>query len=658
MTDSHTAEVVLLSPPYDYPPRPSIALGIFTVCLNEAGISSVTLYPMFRMAELTGMDNAMKFFRLPPQAMFEEYLFSHRTGLRNGDNLDAYVEFVAKLQRAGKSGEERDDPETLKQWMRAMRGIADQVTEETAREIISFTPRVLAVSSVFYQLNGALAIIRRVKELAPHVRTLIGGPNCMGEPGGAILRYCKDVDAVFFGEGDEVFAETIRALEDDAPLPYGVLRRCDLTPEMTAATDFPLRLTKDMDTVPTPDYDAFYELFLRIPDEQRKQMYVNLNGRYSEMTLLMEGSRGCWWGEKRPCTFCGLNGIKNVYRRRSAKRIFHEMERQVQRYHTAQVEFTDNVLPTRKPDDLLSMMEQSPLAFHAFAEVKPLLKEAEMLALRRAGFTTLQIGIETLNGHLLSLLNKGGSVAQNISALKSCAKAGIRLFWNMLIHIPGEQREDYENMSALIPLLFHLPPPTGFTEINYERRGAYVLEAGRFGLEPVPLPGYRYVFGDAPEMIAGFAQHYIDTGPEEQRIQRETVSCYEPLIRLLRQWSTVYYTKCPKLMMADRGDYLAITDTRPCRKMNLCLVKGIAREIALFCNEPRTLDAVLKEMRTVTPEDVEDCLQWLTESRYMVGTGGRYLTLAILSKTEKKEKGETGGTLSKEKNLSQHHTAG
>ena len=72
MTDSHTAEVVLLSPPYDYPPRPSIALGIFTVCLNEAGISSVTLYPMFRMAELTGMDNAMKFFRLPPQAMFEE----------------------------------------------------------------------------------------------------------------------------------------------------------------------------------------------------------------------------------------------------------------------------------------------------------------------------------------------------------------------------------------------------------------------------------------------------------------------------------------------------------------------------------------------------------------------------------------------------------
>ena len=25
-------------------------------------------------------------------------------------------------------------------------------------------------------------------------------------------------------------------------------------------------------------------------------------------TLLIETSRGCWWGERNHCTFCGLNG--------------------------------------------------------------------------------------------------------------------------------------------------------------------------------------------------------------------------------------------------------------------------------------------------------------------------------------------------------------
>ena len=52
--DAEQLDVVLLSPPYDFPPRPSIALSLFRQCLNEAGMRAQVLYPMFRLSHMLG----------------------------------------------------------------------------------------------------------------------------------------------------------------------------------------------------------------------------------------------------------------------------------------------------------------------------------------------------------------------------------------------------------------------------------------------------------------------------------------------------------------------------------------------------------------------------------------------------------------------------
>ena len=41
--------------------------------------------------------------------------------------------------------------------------------------------------------------------------------------------------------------------------------------------------------------------------------------------LTMETSRGCWWGQKHHCTFCGLNGKGMRYRSKSSTRAFDEI---------------------------------------------------------------------------------------------------------------------------------------------------------------------------------------------------------------------------------------------------------------------------------------------------------------------------------------------
>ncbi len=187
-------------------------------------------------------------------------------------------------------------------------------------------------------------------------------------------------------------------------------------------------------------------------------------------------------------------------------------------------------------------------------------------------------------------------------------------------------------MLQLIPLLFHLPPPTGYTEVLFERRGSYGINQERYGLNLIPLPAYRYIYGGREEAVQDFAQRYIDVGPEKERMNKETRTLCERLIKLLTEWKTQYPQSV--LDMKDRGDFLVVTDTRPCRKMSLCFLKGIARRICLFCVLPRTFDRIVQEIAgeadSVTAQDVQECLDYLTESRYLVFISGKYVTLAIL----------------------------
>ena len=51
------------------------------------------------------------------------------------------------------------------------------------------------------------------------------------------------------------------------------------------------------------DYDDYLDAFERKPPPHA-----------DKPTLLVETSRGCWWGERSHCTFCGLNDLTLGYR--------------------------------------------------------------------------------------------------------------------------------------------------------------------------------------------------------------------------------------------------------------------------------------------------------------------------------------------------------
>ena len=49
--------------------------------------------------------------------------------------------------------------------------------------------------------------------------------------------------------------------------------------------------------------------------------------------LSFESSRGCWWGEKHHCTFCGLNRLEMAFNQKSSPRVVAEVRTLWERFH-------------------------------------------------------------------------------------------------------------------------------------------------------------------------------------------------------------------------------------------------------------------------------------------------------------------------------------
>lgn len=77
-------------------------------------------------------------------------------------------------------------------------------------------------------------------------------------------------------------------------------------------------------------------------------------------TLLFETSRGCWWGERAHCTFCGLNGLTMKYRSKSADVAmsqFGSLFRYAGRLPYLRLQCVDNIMPREYVKEVLPYLD-------------------------------------------------------------------------------------------------------------------------------------------------------------------------------------------------------------------------------------------------------------------------------------------------------------
>ncbi|MCA1558004.1 MAG: RiPP maturation radical SAM C-methyltransferase [Acidobacteria bacterium] len=429
------------------------------------------------------------------------------------------------------------------------------------------------------------------------------------------------VDYVCTQEGDVAFPELLRRLwhdGDEGPVP-GILKQGQ-SPELTTP-DF----IEDLDALPIPDFSDYFE-----------QLNSSPLSSTIDPCLVMETSRGCWWGAKHHCTFCGLNGNSMSFRSKTPERVFEELAFLTRTYGIQTVNCADEILDIKYVQTLFPKLAESDSGVKLYYEVKANLTLHQLRVMRDGGIKWIQPGIESFSNEVLRLMKKGCTGLQNIQLLRWCEELGITVDWNILSGFPGESLEEYERMAELIPLLLHLQPPYGTQPVRLDRFSPNFVKAKEYGLINVrPNRAYKHVFALSDEEIENLAYFFEFDYSDGRKPLEYTL----PLVAELQRWKILRGRAGEGHIRLDAyrvGEAVLINDGRPCAVESSHRLEGIAAKVYLLCDSAQTLHGLCKKLsETAVREEIFEVLKGLMASKLMVEQEGQYLSLAVMHNRQK-----------------------
>lgn len=479
--------------------------------------------------------------------------------------------------------------------------------------------KLIGFTSTFQQNMASFALAAAIKRRYPHILTVFGGSNFEGEMGVELTRTVECVDYAVIGEGDKAFPEFLLALaegRDPAEVPGVVCRQQGQVTPLRSRP--PLR---SLDDLPAPDYAEYFERARHLdllPQNPEEKIY-----------LPFESSRGCWWGEKHQCTFCGLNGKGIGYRSKSPQKVQAELAELAEFYPQVIMEAVDNILDMSYLNTFMRELSETKPGYELFYEVKANLTRPQIKLLREAGVIKVQPGIESLNSHILKLMRKGISASQNVNAMRWARYYNLEVGWNLLWGFPGETVEDYQEQAALVPHLTHLFPPGGFGRIWMERFSPIYFEKENFPTRYIrPEASYAYIY--PPEVDLNKIAYFFDY-EFEQSLPGEV---YEPTARALFAWKEAWKEpEKPRLFYWVYQGFLQIEDLRnPKQPLSYTIEDPQAAIYLAFSDRPHTALAVKTRLDLkYSVAEFEQILQKFCEYGLMMRDGNFYLSLALPS---------------------------
>jgi ribosomal peptide maturation radical SAM protein 1 len=616
-------DVLLVSMPFGPLFNPSFGLSLLKAALTASRVSVAVRYFTIDFAEIIGEPSYTAIAlngETVARELAGEWVFSHGLFDQSRSDVERYVEEILVKRGAYPAKGKPVSPGLLNKILRARERALDFL-EGCLEEIVRRPPRLVGFTSMFEQHIASLALARRLKEALPDTFILFGGANCESVMGAETLRQFRFVDAVVSGEGELIFPELARRVLAGQAISglQGVRTRDRLDAEFESGRFPNAPAVQDLDQLPYPDFSDYFEQFRR--------------SRFDENWtpgLFVETSRGCWWGERMHCTFCGLNGTSMAYRSKSPSRALEEMTWLSSRHPGCDLQMVDNILDMAYFKTLLPEIAERKLSFGLFIETKSNLKKEQVRVLRDAGVRQIQPGIESFSDAVLKLMRKGVTGLQNVQLLKWCKEFGVQPYWNVLWAFPDEPPEEYERMARLVPLMTHFTPPNGVYPLRMDRFSPNFFDARNMGFTDVkPLPSYPHVFRHMPQEAIGNLAYYFDF----RYLRPQDPGTYVgPLLRALRRWRRVHASS--DLFSVDTGDLLLVWDLRPGAHRTLTVLDGLDRLLYQSCDAVCDLGSLAARVdpangRASAAPEVEKRLDALVSCGLMLRDGARYLALAV-----------------------------
>jgi ribosomal peptide maturation radical SAM protein 1 len=603
-------KLLMIAMPWQGLDTPSSALGILGPCVrrNAAGWAVEDLYANLRWAEhliretggaITAADSetvAALVFHGVGDWVFTSALYG----------VDAYrrEEFADFLQL-------RDiDPVAPLEMQRHSR----QFILDLAAEIAADPPDAVGFTSTFMQNVPSLALAKELKRLVPGIVTVLGGSNADGAQGHALHRNFPQLDFVVSGEGERALPTLLNRIatgSDVSDIPGLSWRdggKSVVNPMAKAALPFA--------AVPAPDYDDYFRALRAAP------LLKDISPR-----VVLETSRGCWWGERHQCTFCGLNGSNIQFRSKAPVRIAEEVRTLADRYQVLDLIMVDNILDMQYLSTAMPDLAALDCDLRIHYEIKSNLTRDALSSLKDANVLYVQPGIESLSSHVLRLMDKGVSSAHNVRMLRDAQDLGLNVTWNILYGFPGETEQDYRDMIDKFAALEHLQPPTGAWRIALERFSPYFENPSQGFMFRRPAKIYDYIYEVPRDELHDLV--YLFDCPDSGI----TGSIETDVKRAAEAWAKAYPHSSLAYWVNDAGR-VVIEDHRASWPQEVIELDDVHSNIYLGLSRGAGVEGISRRLAdggfTAGDDDIEQILRWFVERGLVYEDEGRYVSVALV----------------------------
>lgn len=620
----HRPYVKIVVPPFMSIFRPSLGASLLKANLEQKGIQCKVCYLNMDFSKEAGHHLTQYIAKHSGKSLLVgEWIFSHALNPERDVKRDReYIDLLSSRL-----------PPRLISLVQAGAEQAGKFVPNAALHLVADKPAIIGFSSMFQTHAAALALAAAVKQISPDTVTCFGGANCEGPMGRATIDAFPQVDYVFSGDADETFPEFVkRYVSGERPFAYApsiFTRRPEDNERTHGHVDEGLALRDcktdaaasgifgDLDSIPPPAYEDYFE----------KVDELGIAGQFT-VGLLVETSRGCWWGEKSHCRFCGLNGFGMKYRSKSPARIIEEFEFLAERWNPDFLQVTDNILDI-KHLPAFDKIHNSGKSIRLYYEVKSNMTEDQLRRIALGGVAWVQAGVESLNDTVLTLMGKGVTALQNVRLLRNCIELGIVPHWNILSGFPNENPSQYAKMAGMIEYLEHLPPPVGSNPIRLVRFSPYYERASEFGyINLRPAPAYNYIYDLPQSQLDKLAYLFIadnDQVPDEGETRQ--------LQAAIERWQRRYGEGAtyPKLMCFQVNGANLVKDTRSVAKQKWTSIGKIGVAVLDAFRNPGVIDTVLTKLSETLGDSAGVFSTWelLNEHKFVLADGDRALSLVV-----------------------------
>lgn len=471
---------------------------------------------------------------------------------------------------------------------------------------------LVGFSVVFQQTLASLAMAKALKLRYPDLPIILGGASIEDDIGDEIMRHCSQIDYVHCGDAELALPEVVRRIGRGQSMQglRGPIWRNQ------GAIEFAGRAPnyQEMNRSAIPDFSEYFTA-------REAARYDEWEGAFDPM-LLIETARGCWWGEKSHCTFCGLNSSGMEFRAKTPEAVIEELEFLTRTYGVFLFSAIDNIMAPDNVEGLFGALAKANSDIKIHYQIRASFSRAQLGRLHKGGLFSVQPGIESFSTNMLKEMRKSTTGMRNLELIKWCTYLGIVDIYNLLFGFPEEEEEqDYAIHERVIRSIPHFQPPNSIAQVRVDRGSPMFKAPSEHSVANLrPARAYEFLF--PPEFNLNRISYFYDHN-SPQRLHPQ----YRDMVEQVQKWQDRWNSENRPMLRYRKAVTSIVIEDRRNQETQFYVFEGRPAELYEYCADARTAVEIGREFGD--PDWVAEALRNFAENDLVLELDDRYLSLAL-----------------------------